>query len=49
MHSVKMQHPKVVILGAGSLFFGRQAMWRWVPGCPAEPACTARSVGSHHP
>jgi alpha-galactosidase len=25
-----MQHPKVVILGAGSLFFGRQAIWQMV-------------------
>lgn len=26
----KVQHPKVVILGAGSLFFGRQAIWQMV-------------------
>ncbi len=25
-----MQHPKVVILGAGSLFFGRQAIWQMI-------------------
>ncbi len=25
-----MQHPKVVIVGAGSLFFGRQAIWQMV-------------------
>jgi len=25
-----MQHPKVVIIGAGSLFFGRQALWQMV-------------------
>jgi alpha-galactosidase len=25
-----MQHPKVVILGAGSLFFGRKAIWQMV-------------------
>ena len=25
-----IQHPKVVILGAGSLFFGRQAIWQMV-------------------
>jgi Fe2+ transport system protein B len=24
------QHPKVVVLGAGSLFFGRQAIWQMV-------------------
>jgi alpha-galactosidase len=26
----KVQHPKVVIIGAGSLFFGRQAIWQMV-------------------
>ena len=26
----KTQHPKVVIIGAGSLFFGRQAIWQMV-------------------
>ena len=26
----KAQHPKVVIIGAGSLFFGRQAIWQMV-------------------
>ena len=26
----KIQHPKIVILGAGSLFFGRQAIWQMV-------------------
>jgi alpha-galactosidase len=25
-----MQHPKVVVLGAGSLFFGREAIWQMV-------------------
>jgi len=25
-----MQHPKVVVLGSGSLFFGRQAIWQMV-------------------
>lgn len=25
-----MKHPKVVVLGAGSLFFGRQAIWQMV-------------------
>ncbi|MFA6133331.1 MAG: glycoside hydrolase family 4 [Phycisphaerae bacterium] len=25
-----MQHPKVVVIGAGSLFFGRQAIWQMV-------------------
>jgi alpha-galactosidase len=25
-----MQHPKVVVLGAGSLFFGRQAIWQMI-------------------
>ena len=25
-----MQYPKIVILGAGSLFFGRQAIWQMV-------------------
>jgi alpha-galactosidase len=25
-----MQHPKVVVIGAGSLFFGRQAVWQMV-------------------
>ena len=23
-----IQHPKVVVIGAGSLFFGRQAIWQ---------------------
>jgi len=26
----KIQHPKVVVIGAGSLFFGRQAIWQMV-------------------
>ena len=26
----EMQHPKVVVIGAGSLFFGRQAVWQMV-------------------
>ena len=26
----KIQHPKVVVIGAGSLFFGRQAVWQMV-------------------
>ena len=26
----KTQHPKVVVIGAGSLFFGRQAIWQMV-------------------
>ena len=25
-----MQHPKVVVIGAGSLFFGRQALWNMI-------------------
>ena len=25
-----MQHPKIVIVGAGSLFFGRKAIWQMV-------------------
>ncbi|MDY7010345.1 MAG: glycoside hydrolase family 4 [Planctomycetota bacterium] len=25
-----MQHPKVVVIGAGSLFFGRQAVWQMI-------------------
>ncbi|MCB0161859.1 MAG: hypothetical protein KDD83_27160, partial [Caldilineaceae bacterium] len=25
-----VQHPKVVVIGAGSLFFGRQAVWQMV-------------------
>jgi alpha-galactosidase len=25
-----MQHPKVVVIGAGSLFFGRQAIWQMI-------------------
>lgn len=27
---INMKHPKVVVLGAGSLFFGRQAIWQMV-------------------
>ncbi|WP_091156066.1 glycoside hydrolase family 4 [Paenibacillus sp. 453mf] len=27
---ISIQHPKVVVLGAGSLFFGRQAIWQMV-------------------
>lgn len=27
---IDMKHPKVVVLGAGSLFFGRQAIWQMV-------------------
>lgn len=27
---MKPQHPKVVVIGAGSLFFGRQAIWQMV-------------------
>lgn len=27
---VGVQHPKVVVVGAGSLFFGRQAIWQMV-------------------
>ena len=26
----EVQHPKVVVIGAGSLFFGRQAIWQMV-------------------
>ena len=26
----QIQHPKVVVIGAGSLFFGRQAIWQMV-------------------
>jgi len=28
--SEQIQHPKVVVIGAGSLFFGRQAIWQMV-------------------
>ena len=28
--AAKVQHPKVVVIGAGSLFFGRQAIWQMV-------------------
>lgn len=27
MQELKVQHPKVVVIGAGSLFFGRQAIF----------------------
>lgn len=30
MNKSSMQHPKVVVIGAGSLFFGRQAVWQMV-------------------
>jgi alpha-galactosidase/6-phospho-beta-glucosidase family protein len=30
MDKVKVSHPKVVVIGAGSLFFGRQAIWQMV-------------------
>ncbi|NMB96508.1 MAG: glycoside hydrolase family 4, partial [Clostridiaceae bacterium] len=30
MKNETIQHPKVVIIGAGSLFFGRQAIWQMV-------------------
>lgn len=30
MNTVKVQKPKVVVLGAGSLFFGRQSIWQMV-------------------
>lgn len=30
MESSKVQHPKVVVIGAGSLFFGREAIWQMV-------------------
>ena len=30
MKKAEVQHPKVVIVGAGSLFFGRQAIWQMV-------------------
>jgi len=30
MSSASTQHPKVVVIGAGSLFFGRQAIWQMV-------------------
>lgn len=30
MSASKIQHPKVTVLGAGSLFFGRQAIWQMV-------------------
>ncbi|MBX3015597.1 MAG: hypothetical protein KF832_29010 [Caldilineaceae bacterium] len=29
-HPASVQHPKVVVIGAGSLFFGRQAIWQMV-------------------
>lgn len=28
MNKARIRHPKVVVLGAGSLFFGRQAIWQ---------------------
>ncbi len=30
MPQANVQHPKVVVIGAGSLFFGRQAIWQMV-------------------
>lgn len=30
MNDTMLQHPKVVVIGAGSLFFGRQAIWQMV-------------------
>jgi len=30
VNETETQHPKVVVLGAGSLFFGRQAIWQMV-------------------
>ena len=30
MASSRVQHPKVAVIGAGSLFFGRQAIWQMV-------------------
>jgi alpha-galactosidase/6-phospho-beta-glucosidase family protein len=30
MKECRTQHPKVVVIGAGSLFFGRQAIWQMV-------------------
>ncbi|GIO54683.1 family 4 glycosyl hydrolase [Paenibacillus cineris] len=30
MNGVNMQQPKVVVIGAGSLFFGRQSIWQMV-------------------
>ncbi len=30
MSDITTQHPKVVVIGAGSLFFGRQAVWQMV-------------------
>jgi alpha-galactosidase len=30
MQDDKIQHPKMVLIGAGSLFFGRQAIWQMV-------------------
>ncbi len=30
MSEMRVQHPKVVVIGAGSLFFGRQAIWQMV-------------------
>ncbi|AYB43139.1 glycoside hydrolase family 4 [Paenibacillus lautus] len=30
MNDSNMQHPKVVVIGAGSLFFGRQSIWQMV-------------------
>ncbi len=30
MSNAELQHPKVVVLGAGSLFFGRQSIWQMV-------------------
>lgn len=30
MNDISTQHPKVVVIGAGSLFFGRQSIWQMV-------------------
>ncbi|MGG1515416.1 glycoside hydrolase family 4 [Paenibacillus oryzisoli] len=30
MTNITLQHPKVVVIGAGSLFFGRQSIWQMV-------------------
>lgn len=30
MNATSTQHPKVVVIGAGSLFFGRQSIWQMV-------------------
>lgn len=46
MASNAVQHPKVVVIGAGSLFFGRQAIWQMVHS-PHLRAGTLALVDNH--